>query len=66
MGDKVWLSLRNIKTNRPSKKLDWVYTKYRIVGVPSPLLVTLDVPRGLYPYFYIDLVERAVLDPLPS
>jgi transposase InsO family protein len=66
VGDYVWLSLRNIKTNRPSKKLDWVQAKYKVVAVPSPLTVTLDVPRGLHPTFHVDLVERAASDPLPS
>lgn len=66
VGDEVWLSLRNIKTNRPSKKLDWVNAKYRVVEVPTPLTVKLDVPRGLHPIFHVDLVERASNDPLPS
>jgi hypothetical protein len=66
VGDEVWLSLRSIKTNRPSRKLDWVNAKYRVVAVPTPFTVILDVPRGLYPTFYIDLVERVVSDPLPS
>jgi hypothetical protein len=66
VGDEVWLSLRNIKTNRPSKKLDWLNAKYTVVAVPTPLTVTLDVPRGLHPTFHVDLVERAASDPLPS
>jgi hypothetical protein len=66
VGDEVWLSLRSIKTNRPSRKLDWVNAKYRVVAVPTPLTVTLDVPRGLHPTFHVDLVERVASDPLPS
>ncbi|KYK53946.1 hypothetical protein DCS_05895 [Drechmeria coniospora] len=66
VGDKVWLSLRYIKSPRPSKKLDWVTAKYTVVAVPTPLTVTLDVPRGTHPTFHVDLVERAATDPLPS
>jgi len=66
VGDEVWLSLRNIKTNRPSRKLDWVNAKYRVVAVPTPLTVKLDMPRGLHPVFHVDLIERAASDPLPS
>ncbi|KAM3548776.1 hypothetical protein ARSEF4850_009223 [Beauveria asiatica] len=65
-GDRVWLSLRNIATSRPSKKLDWVRSKYTVVDVPTPLTVTLDVPGNLHKTFHVDLVERAANDPLPS
>ena len=30
VGDKVWLSLENIATDRPSKKLDQRYAKYMV------------------------------------
>lgn len=66
VGDKVWLSLRNIKTNRPSRKLDWLYAKYEVTAVPTPLTVTLDVPGELHKTFHVDLIERAADDPLPS
>lgn len=58
--------MRNIKINRPSRKLDWVSAKYTVVDVPTPLTVTLDVPGGIHPTFHVDLVERAASDPLPS
>lgn len=66
VGDEVWLSLRNVKTNRRCRKLDWVHAKYKVVAVPTPLTVTLDVPRGIHPTFHVELVERAASDPLPS
>lgn len=66
VGDSVWLSLRNVKTNRPSKKLDWVMAKYKVIDVPTPLTVKLDVPGGIHPVFHVDLLERAASDPLPS
>ncbi len=30
VGGKVWLRLNNIKTNRPSKKLNWRNAKYTV------------------------------------
>lgn len=66
VGDMVWLTLRNIKTNRPCKKLDWVMAKYKVIEVPHPLTVRLDVPRGIHSVFHVDLLERAATDPLPS
>lgn len=66
VGDRVWLSLRHIRTNRPMKKLDWLYQKYTVLEVPTPQTVTLDVPGRIHPTFNVDLVERAASDPLPS
>lgn len=66
IGDKVWLSLRNIKTERACKKLDWLYDKYEVVATPSELTVTLNVPRGIHPTFHVELVERAEEEGLPS
>jgi transposase InsO family protein len=66
VGDEVWLSLRNVKTDRPSKKLDWLYAKYKVTATPTPLTVRLDVPTGIHPTFHVDLIERAATDPLPS
>ena len=33
LGDKVWLNLKNIRTLRPSKKLDWIHAKYTITKI---------------------------------
>ena len=65
-GDSVWFSLRNVKTNRPSRKLDWLQAKYKVVAVPTPLTVTLDLPGDLHKTVHVDLLERAADDPLPS
>lgn len=66
VGDLVWLNLKNVKTNRPCRKFDWVMAKYKVTDVPSPSNVRLDVPRGIHPVFHVDLIERAATDPLPS
>ncbi|THC88327.1 hypothetical protein EYZ11_012225 [Aspergillus tanneri] len=65
-GDKVWLNLKNIRTERWSKKLDWTHAKYTVVEVPTPLTVRLDVPTGIHPVFHVELVRPAATDPLPS
>jgi len=66
VGDKVWFSMRNVKTNRPKKKLDWLQRPYTVIGVPNALNVTLDLPGHLHRTVHVDLVERAASDPLPS
>jgi hypothetical protein len=34
--------------------------------VLSPHTVRLDMPTGVYPVFYVDLIRPAASDPLPS
>ena len=58
--------LRNIKTNRLSKKLDWLFNKYPVITVPSLLTVRLNVPKDLYKTFYVKFVKWAASDLLLS
>lgn len=64
--DRVWLNLRNVRTQRPSKKLDWLHAKYEVLEVPTPHTVRLNVPTGIHPVFHVELVRPAASDPLPS
>lgn len=64
--DRVWLNLRNVRTQRPSKKLDWLHAKYEVLEVPTPHTVRLNVPTGIHPVFHVELVRPAATDPLPS
>jgi transposase InsO family protein/predicted aspartyl protease len=66
VGDKVWFSMRNVKTVRASRKLDWLQAKYTVTATPTPLTVTLDLPGSMHKTVHVDLVERAADDPLSS
>src|SRR5437667_1036797 len=66
VGDKVWLSLKNIKTERPNKKLDWVNAKFTVTRVVSPHAYELDTPPGIHNVFHVDLLRRVATDLLPS
>lgn len=35
VGDRVWLRLKHVKTDRPSKKLDWRNAKYKVTEMVS-------------------------------
>ncbi|KAJ6436050.1 hypothetical protein O9K51_11425 [Purpureocillium lavendulum] len=66
VGDWVFLDLRNVKTARPSKKLDWLHAKYRVVEQKSSHSYKLDVPGRIHPVFHVDLLRPASANPLPS
>lgn len=65
-GDWVFLNLRNVKTTRPSKKLDWLHCKYQVVRQVNSHSYQLDVPGRIHPVFHVDLLRPAPNDPLPS
>jgi hypothetical protein len=66
VGDKVYLSLRNVRTDRPSKKLDARSAKFTVIKVVSPSSYKLDTPPGIHDVFNVDLLRPAANDPLPS
>jgi hypothetical protein len=66
VGDRVWLNLKNVKTDRPSKKLDWQHAKYTVTKVISSHAYELDVPPGIHNRFHVTLLRPAATDPLPS
>ena len=66
VGDKVWLSLRNIRTNRPAKKLDAKQAKYTVLEVVGSYSYRLDTPPGIHNVFHSQLLRLAAIDPLPS
>jgi len=66
VGDKVWLRLNNIKTDRPSKKLDWRNAKYTVTELIGSHACRLDIPPGIHNVFHVMHLKRASDDPLPS
>jgi len=64
--DKVWLRLKNIKTDRPSKKLDWLNAKYTVTKLIGSHACHLDTPPGIHNVFHVMQLKRAGDDPLPS
>jgi hypothetical protein len=66
VGDKVWLNLKNIKTDRPSKKLDDKNAKFTVIEVVDSHAYRLDTPPGIDNVFHVSLLRPAGTDPLPS
>lgn len=65
-GDWVYLNLKNVKTSRPCKKLDWLHAKYQVLEELNTHAYKLDVPGRIHPVFHVDLLRPAPEDPLPS
>jgi hypothetical protein len=65
-GDMVWLDLRNIKTFRILKKIDWTHDKYKIIKKISSHAYELDVPSKIHPVFHVDLLKPDPANPRPS
>ena len=75
-GDQVYVSTKNFKTARPSKKLDLKfagpYTVLRALGDEDPLTYELDLPADLHVFnkFHVSLLQPATPDtdhqPLPG
>ena len=66
-GDKVWLSTANIKTQRPSKKLDYKQIgPFEILGKIGPTSYKLKLPDSIriYPVFHFSLFKLHTDDPL--
>ena len=69
VGDKVWLSTANIRTQRPSKKLDHKQIgPYEILRKLGPTSYGLKVPKGMriHPVFHSSLLRLDPNDPLPN
>jgi hypothetical protein len=66
VGDKVWLNLRNVKTDRACKKLDWKNALFKVTRVVSAHAYELDTPLGIHNVFHVSLLRSASEDPWPS
>ncbi len=66
VGDKVWLNLKNIRTDRPAKKLDAKHAKFMVMGVVGSHSYRLDTPLRIHNMFHSKLLRLASYDPLTS
>ena len=68
VGDEVWLLTKNIKTERPSKKLDHkMVGPYRIKRlVRSSYQLDLPTSMKIHDVFHPSLLRKASADPLPG
>ena len=68
-GDKVWLNAKNIKTRRPSIKLDHRRLgPYEVIESVTPRAIRLRLPETvrLHPVFHVSLLEPTADDPYPG
>ncbi|OJD11347.1 hypothetical protein ACJ73_09559 [Blastomyces percursus] len=66
IGDKVWLDLRNIRTDRPSEKLDRRCSKFPVIEKIGSHAYRLNTPPGIHPVFHTWLLRPAKNNRLPS
>jgi hypothetical protein len=65
IGQRVWLSTKNLNTGRPSKKLDAKRVgPFEIIKKISPLVYQLRLPADwkIHPVFHVSLLRPAKLD----
>src|SRR5436190_14824540 len=64
--DKMWLNLRHIKTDQPSKKLDTHHAKFIVLKCIGSHAYRLDTPPEIDNVFHIWLLRPAADDPFLS
>ena len=69
VGDRVWLSSKNVATSRPCKKLDAKRLgPFTILAKLSPLVYRLQLPPTLsiHPVFHVSLLDPYTPNPFPG
>ena len=68
-GDEVWLNVKNVATERPSRKLDHRRLGlFKITKVVSDWAYRLEFPRNIrmHPVQHVSLLSPVANDPLPE
>jgi transposase InsO family protein len=66
-GDRVWLSSKNLRTDRPSKKLDYKRLgPFKVIKRISSHAYRLELPKSMriHPVFHVSLLRKAEPDPI--
>ena len=70
VGDRVWLSAKNFRTQRPSRKLDWKFIgPCKILEVVGSHAYRLELPATMHkvhPVFHTNLLRLTSEDPVPG
>ncbi|KAI0993482.1 hypothetical protein K3495_g14702 [Podosphaera aphanis] len=69
VGEFVWLNCKNIKSLRPSKKLDFKKSgPFKVIEPVGKYAFRLDLPKSakIHPVFHVSLLSPAASDPLPG
>ena len=64
-GDRVYLYIKNLKTKRPSRKLDYMKVgPFLVKNVTGPVNYELQLPQEakVYPVFHVLLLEKELLE----
>ena len=67
VGNKVWLSTKNLQIKRLSQKLDMRWAgPFKVKQVINPYAYELDLPRayGVHPVFHVNLLDPVATDSL--
>jgi hypothetical protein len=67
VGDEVWLDARHIRTQRPSRKLDWKNLgRFKITRILNPWVYELELPPSMkiHNVFHVSKLSPAATDPL--
>ena len=66
VGDKVWLDLKHVRTERPAKKLDAKYAKYEVIELIGSHACRLNTPPGIHHVQPVRRLRLASNNPLPG